>query len=134
MSRFPTEAELNRVTEWVWAASHGGRPLLSFEYDGQPSDSLVQKWTAASTTDGERVTATLTDPATGLQVRIEGTGYNELPGGRVGGVPEEHGHSRYPDHRRHLGARRHLLRREGGRVHAPPRRAAACANSTTSSR
>lgn len=58
--------------------------LVSFRYDGQPSSALIGTWTNASS---ERVldanrherTRTLTDPKTGLEVRIVFVTYQDFP-------------------------------------------------------
>ena len=79
MSPIPTEVEMTGAAKALASVLAEGRLPISFRYDDQPSSSLAPKWSVDTTCDGSRHTITLTDPATGLQVRIEATQFADFP-------------------------------------------------------
>ena len=79
MSIVPTEIEMTGAAQALASVLAEGRLPVSFRYDDQPSSALAPGWSVARTTDGPRQTVTLTDPATGLQVRVEITQFADFP-------------------------------------------------------
>lgn len=74
-----------RLQDLPWADGLADNPHgFSFVYQGQPSTALVGQWTRQASEqvlDAQRTRreVTLRDPATGLEVRVEATQFNDFP-------------------------------------------------------
>ena len=88
MSTLPTEPELARVRDWVAAhfaclPTEPGAFPVAFRYGGVESAALLGEWrcseTQQATAEATRRTLTLTDPASGLELRCEVTLYADFP-------------------------------------------------------
>ncbi|MBI5388167.1 MAG: alpha-galactosidase [Verrucomicrobia bacterium] len=74
-----------RLQDLPWAHETNANPyVVSFLYNGAPSATLLAKWSCAARAEGEgsarlRRDVSYTDPATGLQVRIEAEVFQDFP-------------------------------------------------------
>lgn len=74
-----------RLQDLPWTGGPGDNPHgFSFLYQGQPSAALVGQWTRRAgeqALDAQRIRreVTLRDPATGLEIRVEATQFNDFP-------------------------------------------------------
>jgi alpha-galactosidase len=84
MSSVPSAAEMSRARQWFdLVFSPDAPPPLSFDYDGLPASELLAEWSIehreGASGDALRSTLVWTDPASGLQVRVEARRFADLP-------------------------------------------------------
>ncbi len=84
MSNAPNATEMSQAREWFDCAfSPDAPPPISFDYDGLSAPELVAAWSVEHTEEpsGDALASTLvwTDPASGLQVRVEARCFADLP-------------------------------------------------------
>ena len=84
MSSVSSAAEMFRARQWFdLAFNPDAPPPLSFDYDGLPAPDLLAEWSIEhreeASGDALRSTLVWTDPASGLQVRVEARRFADLP-------------------------------------------------------